>query len=623
MKKQGKLLAYRALIITSLLSLWVEGSKAVSWPLENLLEQVNRSVERETIDVSIHPFNEQKSFSLLDVKKLILKRVERGEISLDDALKAIISKHIPEDLTGVQVKTVPSVQTSLALHGQVSKKFISASIEISGIPFCEYEVKAYQDQKGSVSILGRLPSLPAYTSYSGPEDWPNIDDSWESAKSEIIATSFLENEEPKLISYKKCYELIDDSIISLWKIVGRTAGRSYTILADSHQVYKISPLYFEVDGTIQAYRLNPKDGQLATYTTQLIGDGYLRSTFFETNTDSNEETAVKEAYSQDHNFVYRPNEPEFAEASVFIHATNMLAYFQSLGFGFTEKQPILLEVHAVLGNNQNNALYQPPGAVYANQAVISIGDGDGSVLKNLALDSDVVSHEFGHHVVFKTLKTTTGESLVLHEGLADFFAFSRTSDSCLGESICPEGSTSCMIEATCLRTADIDLIYGDSQYQTLGAHLKGQVVSGLLWNLRESIGLTKITNITFSAVDYFVRDTGYQDFLVSLLLADQDLYQGQNACAIYDAAVAKGLSPFLQGIDCNNAETWPLPGSGPSTDNLTEETGRNSSGSDSGFFNCGAVGSGQATSSSRIGLLLLFLLPLCTLLVMGKKTSNR
>ncbi|MFK7823485.1 MAG: hypothetical protein AB8G05_04980 [Oligoflexales bacterium] len=616
--KQVKSSIFSLLIVSSLFGIWNKTSDAFSWPIEHLFDQVRQSVEKETIEVSIHPFLEHNQFSLLDIKERILQRIERGEIRMEDGLIAILSKHIPEELAEIKIKTAPISENKLSLQGHTSRKIVSAGLELNGTPFCEYEVKAFQNQLGSVSMIGRLPTLPPYATFSRLEDWPDIHESWALAKEEITATTFVDNEEPKLISYKRCYDVHGDSIVGLWKIVGRVAGRSYTVLTDNHQVYQISPLYFEVDGNIQAYRLNPKDGQLATFTTKLTGDGYLRSTFFETNTDSNTTTAEDEAFSQDHNFIYQPNEPEFAEASVFIHATNMLAFFQGLGYGFVEKQPILLEVHAVLGNNQNNALYQPPGAVYANQAVISIGDGDGSVLKNLALDSDVVSHEFGHHVVFNTLKTTSGDSLVLHEGLADFFAFSRTSDPCLGESICPAGSTSCMIESSCLRTADLNLAYGDSQYEILGPHLKGQVVSGMLWNLRESMGLESITNVTYSALDYFVRDTGYQDFLVSLMLADQDLNQGSNACTIYDAAVAKGLSSFLQGIDCNNSSSWPSPGSQQSSGNSTVESSRNSSSSDSDFFNCGAIGSGQNKNSSHLSLLVLFLLPLLALALIGK-----
>ncbi|NRA46229.1 MAG: hypothetical protein HRU09_14845 [Oligoflexales bacterium] len=610
MSKQAKLPNYATLLISGLCGIWFKGATAFSWPLEQMFQKVKQVTEQNSIELQIHPFLRPDSLSLTDMSGLIIERAERGELSLESALATIVSDHIPYDHTDLQVKITKITPNELSLSNDTGKEILSAGLEVNEIPFCEYEVKAIKDMSGSVSMLGRLPNLPSYPDYTKPEDWPNIVDSWERGKEQLSMMSFLDEEVPKLVSYEKCYDLINDQVTSLWKMVGRVAGRSYTILADTHGAYQISPLYFEVDGNIQAYRLNPKDGELVTYTTKLTGEGYLRSTFFETNTDSNDATAEQEAFSLTHNFVYSPNEPEFPEASVFIHATNMLAFFQGIGYRFTETQPILLEVHAILGNNQNNALYQPPGAVYADQAVISIGDGDGTILQNLALDSDVVSHEFGHHVVFETLKTTSGESLVLHEGLADFFAFSRTKDACLGESICPDGSTSCMIEATCLRTADLDLRYGDTQYQTLGAHLKGQVVSGLLWDLREPMGLEGITKVTFTALNYFVRDTGFQDFLAALLLADQELNQGANACTIYDAAVSKGLSFFLQGVDCNNSNTWFAPGDGPRSENITLDAPRNNSSSDNGFFSCGSIGLSQSAPLNSLSLLLLFTFPL-------------
>ena len=79
---------------------------------------------------------------------------------------------------------------------------------------------------------------------------------------------------------------------------------------------------------------------------------------------------------------------------------------------------------------------------------IKIDDGDGLVLQNLITDGDVVSHELGHHIIFKTLTSTIGESLVLQEGLADAFAFFRTSNACLGESICPKNSSACIMLRT-------------------------------------------------------------------------------------------------------------------------------------------------------------------------------
>lgn len=610
-----------SLLVFSQLWVWSSSSTSFSWPLESLFERIESSIDHETVEISIHPFIDQNNLSLFGAEDIILNRAERGEISLHDALKTIISSHIPQETPDIKVKT-NAVSEAFYLHGKNTKRIVSGNLEIHGIPFCRYEVKLHRDKNGSISMIGRLPKIPPGVTYANLGEWPHLEDAWTLAKSKIVETTFLDHQEPELISYKKCYELLDDQIISTWELVGRSGNRSYTVLADSNQAYEINPLYFEVDGNVQAYRLNPKDGELVTYTTKLKGDGYLRSSFFETSTDSNRATAKAEAYSADHNFVYDPNDPEFPEASVFIHATNMLAYFQELGFRFTEKSPILLEVHAVLGNNRNNALYQPAGAVLANQAIISIGDGDGAVLRNLALDSDVVSHEFGHHVVFNTLKTTSGESLVLHEGLADFFAFSRTADPCLGESICPEGSSSCMIEATCLRSADLDLSYGDSQYRILGSHLKGQVVSGMLWNLRESMGLESITEVTFSALEYFVRDTGYQDFLVSLLLADQELNQGANTCSIVDAANAKGLSQFLRGVDCNNASTWPEPGTEIELSEGSSSPGSTSS--DNGFFNCGTVG-GFTDSPSNNNYLLhlfLFLSPLLALLILRNSAKQ-
>ena len=75
----------------------------------------------------------------------------------------------------------------------------------------------------------------------------------------------------------------------------------------------------------------------------------------------------------------------------------------------------------------------------------------------------------------------SGESLVLHEGLSDFFTFARTGNACLGESICPATSDFCYVPNQCLRTGDNDLALGDA-ISSPEPHMKSQFISGL-WDL--------------------------------------------------------------------------------------------------------------------------------------------
>ncbi|NRA46851.1 MAG: hypothetical protein HRU09_18030 [Oligoflexales bacterium] len=565
------------------------------------------TITGDSIDFSFHPFQENDGFYLYDQERSLLQQAASSKSSLKDVVSTIISNHIPEELDQVNITVSLAPKNDLSLYSSQSEEFLTAGLQINGIPFCEYEVKAVLDSLGNISMLGRIPNL-ADSTIEMSSNWPSLDKSWERGQKELVETTSLKGH-PELISSKKCYHIFDSKLVEIWKIVGRIAGYSYTLLTDSSQVYQISPLFFNVEGSIQSYRYNASHGELVTYKTNLVGDGFLRSVFFETNTDSAPETAVPEAFSDEHIFIYNPDEPEFTEATAFMHATNMLAYFQELGYKFTNTKPILLEIHAILSGTVNNGLYQPPEATAENQAIISVGDGDGIILQNLPTDSDVISHELGHHIVFEKLKATTGESLVIHEAMADFFAFSYNSDPCLGESICPVGSNICVIEAGCLRTAESGLVYNSEEYNSTGAHHKSQMFSGLLWNVGQRIGLEKTTNIAFKSLDYFVIDTGFKDFLVSLLLADQYLNQGENACVIYDEATAKGLTGFLTEIECDNANTWLAPGS--ETPSVPSAAPKDSS-SKSNIPGCGTVGlhNGHSSGIKPFILFILFALPL-------------
>lgn len=163
----------------------------------------------------------------------------------------------------------------------------------------------------------------------------------------------------------------------------------------------------------------------------------------------------------------------------------------------------------------NNALYQP-AVSSSGYPQIMVGDGDGNILQNLGKDNDVVSHEFSHHILFRTLTNTTGESLVLHEGLADLFTFMQTGNACLGESICPSGSSACWLPDRCLRSAENDLSYLDTTYRSWvsAPHLRGQLISAVLWDLAQDLNFTKVAQLTFTASSFFLEDSGLQDFVL-------------------------------------------------------------------------------------------------------------
>ena len=97
----------------------------------------------------------------------------------------------------------------------------------------------------------------------------------------------------------------------------------------------------------------------------------------------------------------------------------LLKYYESLGY-VNPDGPVELQLNIGADGTENNAFYSPKFA--DEQPRLTIGRGDGTELANLSLDSDVVSHEFGHHTLWRTLKLPIGETLVLHGGTCRLFS---------------------------------------------------------------------------------------------------------------------------------------------------------------------------------------------------------
>ena len=307
----------------------------------------------------------------------------------------------------------------------------------------------------------------------------------------------------------------------------------------------------------------------------------------------------------------------FAQVSVFTNANRSLDWFLERGYQNFGTNPIGIVVHAVFGNNDiNNALYQPSET---SNSFIYVGDGDGTLLQNLAYDYDVVAHELAHHVVFHTIKsiTATSESLVIHEGLADFFTFAKTRNPCLGESICPSGTPVCPADNQCLRTADNTYQYGASDLPSQ-PHLRSQFVSGMLWDLysKDGIDIDEVASIVLKAVDLLVTDSGYKHLVLAMLMVDEADYNGANCSTIYARAEARNLTSLISSFDCSTIPSLVESAEDDLGKVLEDEPvsvpATNSSSSSSNSNWCGSIGWGQ--QQSTVPLLSLLMLPLLLLI---------
>ena len=538
-----------------------------SWPGKKILQKLHVLPKNDFKKIDIHKFiSSQKTLQMNSEVKELLYLMKTHQISFDDGVSRLIKRHI--DLPDVKINIQP-----LKLLSHYKLKTSEVILSIDEIPFCRFQVKAYEKDNGEISLLGKVPNIDQ-VSIQNYENWPNKIDT------KIRIENFIREEmnvdSVTEIKSRKCFDVSYNEAVPVWESIVRAVGKSYKVLANEEEVLHSQALFLDVvPAKIQAYKYNKfyNNGELEVFKFDLNATGYLENSFFVTDPDDYDVTKER-VIARNYEFLLEPDDEGFVEVNAFAHASRMLDYFKSIGFVWDESETIILKLHAILCSgsdcSKNNAQYEPGSANQDGTPIIILGDGDASEgefednsgqvttfgLQNLSIDSDVVSHELSHHIVFKVLKETSGESLRLHEGLADFFTFASTKDSCLGESICPENSLVCMVSGKCLRTASTTLTYHSDEYNAFPYHLQSQLISGLLWDLQEDIGLPTTETMVLHSLNYFTQDTNYRHFIVALMLADKDLNESANACKILEVAIERGLDDKLDGITCTDSDSW-------------------------------------------------------------------
>lgn len=444
------------------------------------------------------------------------------------------------------------------------------SFKVGEIPVCEHSIKAHLFDQDAPIVTGSFPLAELDRDNYPPSMWLSL--------AEIIAITkrssqqfFADPELLKLHRANKCLYAKSGELLPVWKILVSYMGLNYAILRDAHEIYKLDKRFYQVSGSTQSYQVNPiDDSGLVTETFEFTGDTFLTSEKVTTKPNG-----IERISSEDHNFVVEPDHENFPEVNVFSQVSRMIAWFEERSFEWLEGEVLTVKIHESIatanGPNPNNALYLPREYDDPDVPSITLGDGDGVHLTNLALDADVSGHELGHHVIFQSVKSTqqvesadgvddkTDHSGAIHEGLADFFMFAKTGDSCLGESICPGSGSICSQQGQCLRNADNNLVYATDEYWDIGNqlyHIKGQLISGLLWDIRidENVTESDFDSLVVKAVDFLDARSTYSNLLLALVTSDHQFYQGKFACTIVDKAKARGFEDEINKIipDCQN-----------------------------------------------------------------------
>ncbi len=578
-------------------------AKALGW--------LDRAVPLQRLPVSghelvVHPFQQAgHAASALKSRASGFGLFDSGQLSFKDAFGRFLRSGQLNPL--VEVRGTTSA-TGLGLTGGGTSS-VDYGFYVGGVPLCGFQVRAHQLPDRSLFVLGNVPDVGLNEPL--PErDWPDYDLAAATAVQETREQTGAVN--AGVTSHSRCLYVANNQLLPVWQLEVLADGLPYRVLGDAYEVITLSPGFLDaVSGTGKAYpfnRLDPATVQVAF--KDLVGDGTLSSELLKTIVPS----GYAKATQAEHTYNYAPTDKRFDEVQAYATAQGHLDYFTKLGFSWYGPKPLEIRLHTAPANRPNNALFVPGSESSGTKPSITIDDGDGQVLQNLSTDGDVLSHEFGHHVIFRTLHETTGESLVLHEGLADFFAFSRTGNTCLGESICPKGSPACVVDGQCLRTADNTLVYNDATWKQWAGgsrnrlgHLHGQLISGMLWDLRRgdaTIPGDELAQTVMQAISYFKGNSGFRDLILSLLAADKALNSFRNEAAIRKVATDRGLGEFFADIPVGSSPV--IEGSSLISD-PAPDTAKRSKGK-TNPFKCSTIM--QAGSGASTWLPLLLLLPL-------------
>ena len=458
-----------------------------------------------------------------------------------------------------------SVGLKLQSHFPHENRPESFSIEYAyrEVPFCWSRSKAHFLENGELFVMGRKPNLiptrfdeqPLDSIFDNPEEVEKF------VRAEFAAESFWlpqKPNQPVVTGKHRCFlnEKNSKEAVPAYKFM----FGPFLIIADQNKIFLRDDQTLGVTGKTRVLS-RVKNGQ--SNLVEVTIPGIVPSGFLETDFISTVVYGEDKLYSEDYVFTPQIGSSGFAEVSLFTNSVKQYFFMENLGFSFEGYKPVVIHVHRVpvdaFGTaDHNNGKYLPNGPdINFQKPSILVGAGDGSTAKNMKYEPDVIAHEFTHHVVFQYLQTTQGEAVMLHEGLADYFTIARSGDPCLAPSICTApGAGLCAFANQCLRTADNSLKFNDATYQSYdsAAHLKSQLISGLLWNVRQNPQINKnaFDKVVYRSVTLLNENSGLEEYLLAILVSAKEKKQNNISQVLRQELQSRGLGQYLAKIDRND-----------------------------------------------------------------------
>lgn len=249
-----------------------------------------------------------------------------------------------------------------------------------------------------------------------------------------------------------------------------------------------------VEATALLYPMGPLQSKVAQVVLKRVSDdGWLLSNLFKITPQSG-----VLARAENNQFHYLQTDKRFEQVQVYFYLNQMTDWFLDK---FRFQLPFLLEVETSVGfpAKTNTAFY------YNHK--IRLGDGDGEVFVDMALDPSIVIHEAVHAVIQATsFLPYDGQGGSLNEGFADFFTASILKNPKLGEVSYKKANFKRTIENSLKRTDVNGGLYHDSG-----------IISGLFWQISQEVGADVSQQLAWNTLLRLNPGSSFDSFKEELL----------------------------------------------------------------------------------------------------------
>lgn len=283
-----------------------------------------------------------------------------------------------------------------------------------------------------------------------------------------------------------------------WRLVEPTARETWETFIDAHsgEVVARRDMNRYVTGTGRVFTDNavvatrnttlrdnsdsaaavPASAYTQVSLLNLTGNGFLDGLY------ASSSATKKRASNASNSFLFDRSSDGFSETMCYYYIDYAERYIQSLGFTNVNNRT---QVFSANGTHQDNSWYTGNN----KQITYGIGGVDD------AEDAEIILHEYGHSIQDnqKPGFGSGSEAGAMGEGFGDYWGASVNAqlsggfqDTCIGDWDSVSYSSS---NPPCLRRLDTTKHYPESVANEV--HADGEIWSGALWQIRNSIGQTK------------------------------------------------------------------------------------------------------------------------------------